>query len=477
MYKKRQKMKFFKIIPLIILFFLNIQPVKAEELSISKGEVLTLEQCIDIAVNRNPNIDLAKNTTKIYESRVGQVKSGYLPQINLSSGYNRLNPIANVGIDRDNNNYSGNIGVNQLIYDFGKTPTKVKIQGLNLESSKYDVNDTVVQIAYSVKQAYYAALISKINKDIQAQSINQHQQHLKQAKAFFEAGTKPKIDVTTAEVNLSNAKLNYIKANNAYKNALASLNNAMGMPDAPEYEIDNIFAFKHLDNNKASEVEISGKPGNLTKKESNTVLKSGISKYNIMSNLSFKKYDITFEDALKTAYESRSDLKAVITREESSKASIKLAKKEYFPVLSGAASYGIGGREYPLDSGWSFGANVTVPIFNGFLTKKQIDEARASLSVVKSSVEILKQNIYLEVQQAYINLTETEKRIPVIEMTINQSKEYFDLANGRYNVGVGNSIELQDAEINYNNAQLSYAQALYDYSIARSNLEKAMGVK
>ena len=418
---------------------------------------------------------MIKTQTLIWQITVGQVKSGYLPQINLSSGYNRLNSITNTGLDKDSNSYSGNVGVNQLIYDFGKTPTKVRIQDLNLDSSKYDVDNTVVQIAYNVKQAYYAALAAKISKDIYVQSINQYDRHLKQAQAFFEVGTKPKIDVTTAEVNLSNTKLNYIKADNLYKNAIANLNNAMGMPDAPEYEIDNIFAFKHID--KANEVEISTKSDGLSKQESSTVLKSGVTRYNIMDNLTFKKYDVSFEGALEKAFENRPDLKSTITKEEAANESIKLAKKDYLPVLSGGASYGIGGREFPLDNGWSVGASVTLPVFNGFLTQKQIDEARANLNVVKSSIEILKQNIYLQVKQAYINLTEAEKRIPVTEMSVNQAKEYFDLANGRYNVGVGNSIELQDAEINYNNAQLSYVQALYDYNVARSNLEKAMGVK
>ena len=425
-------MNFFRIFFFISLIVITFQSVKAEEMTINKGEVLTLERCIDIAISKNPNIDLADSTTKVYESRVGQVKSGYLPQINLSSGYNRLNSITNVGIDRDNNSYSGSVGVNQLIYDFGKTPTKVKIQDLNLGSSKYDLDDTVISVAYSVKQSYYNALTAKISKDIHTQSINQYEQHLRQAKAFFEVGTKPKIDVTTAEVNLSNAKLNYIKADNLYKNAIANLNNAMGMPDAPEYDIDNIFAFKHIDNKRADEIEISSKSGseNSPKQEDDTVLKSNVTKYNIIDNLTFKKYDIGFEDALQTAFENRPDLKSTITKEEVANESIKLAKKDYLPVLSGAASYGLGGREFPLDNGWSVGANVTISVFNGFLTKKQIDEAKANLNVAMSSVEILKQNIYLQVKQAYINLTEAEKRIPVAEMTVNQAKEYFDLANG-----------------------------------------------
>ena len=459
---------------IFLVFFSNFS-VFAENQAIKTGDVLTLEECIDIAINNNPNITLAKDTTKIYQSKIGQAKSGYFPQLNLSTGYSRQNPTTTFGSDKSSNQYSGNVSLNQLIYDFGKTSAKVKIQDLNLDSSRLDVDNEVVLTAYNVKQAYFTALSSKINKAILAQAINQSEQHLKQAKAFFEAGMKSKIDVTTADVNLSNAKLNYIKANDAYKTAIANLNNAMGIPDAPEYNIADTIMFKNKLENEVA-VSYEGKPTS-NKPEDKSVLKSGITKLNIIDNIVFKKYDVNFEEAIKTAYDNRQDLKSLISKEAAAHESVKLAQKDYLPVLSGFAGYGLGGQKFPLDNGWSAGANVNVSVFNGFLTKNQINEAKANLGSVKSSVEILKQNIYLQVQQACISLTEAEKRLPVAEIIIKQAEENLELANGRYKVGVGNSIEVQDAEISYNSAQLAYVQTLYDYNIGRSNLEKAMGVK
>jgi len=206
-------------------------------------------------------------------------------------------------------------------------------------------------------------------------------------------------------------------------------------------------------------------------------LKSGIEKHNIIENLSFEKYNITLNEAINKAFENRLDLKSLITREISSNESVKLSKKEYYPNLQSYANYSYGGQQFPLDNGWSFGANLNIPVFNGLLTKNQINEAKANMDIAKSNIEILKQNIYLQVQQAYINLTQVEKSIPVAELIVKQAKENYELANGRYNVGVGNSIEVNDAEISYNNAQLAYVQAFYDYNIAYINFEKAMGVK
>lgn len=488
-YRKQFSMKI-KIVFIFILLLLNSNPLFAENTLIKQGDNLTLDRCIDIAISKNPNINLAENTTKAYKSRIGESKAGYLPQVGLSSGYNRANPITSLNTaDKDSNQYAGSITLNQLVYDFGKTPTKVKIQDLNFNSSRFDVENAVILTSYNVKQAYYSALTAKINRDIYERSITQYEQHLKQARAFYEVGTKSKIDVTTANVNLSNAKLNYIKANDSYKIAISNLNNAMGIPDAPEYNISDDLNYKDHNNSVEKNLlkittttnnNITNKTKLIAKKTAKPdkpALKSSVSECNIVKNLQFKKYDITFGDALKTAYANRPDLKSLIIKGDSANESVKLAKKDYFPDVTGFANYGWGGKTFPLDSGWSFGANVNLPVFNEFLTKNKIDEAKANMNIAESNVDILKQNIYLQVQQAYISLTESEKRIPITELTVMQTKESLDLANGRYKVGVGNAIEVQDAEINYNNAQLSYIQAFYDYNTARINLEKAMGVK
>lgn len=450
----------------------------ADDYTINEGETLTIDRCVEIAMHKNPSINLEVNTSRVMQSKIGQIKSDFLPQLGLTTGYNRQNFITDSDKDIAFNNYSGNIWLNQLIYDFGRTSGKSKIASLNVNSSKYDIENAVIQVAYNVKAAYYQSLSAKLNIDIIDKSIKQYERHLKQSNAFFEVGTKAKIDVINAEVNLSNAKLNYIKANNTYKLAIANLNNAMGIFQTPQYKLANTLTYRNKDSDKKEEpISSKEKPNSVQKINNKAVLKSNVSKNNMIDNLVLEKYDINLENALKKAFENRPDLKARANKESAAKESVKLIKRDYYPRISSFASYGAGGSKSPLDSGWAIGANVTLPVFNGLLTNSQLKEGKANLDVVKSEIDILKQNIYLEVQQAYINITETEKRIPVAEIIVKQAKENLDLSNGRYNVGVGNFIELQGAETNYNNAQLSYIQTLYDYNIARCNLEKSMGVK
>ena len=452
--------------------------IKAAEIAppkelIEQGAVLTLDQCINIAIKMNPGVSAAKSTTDIYQSRIGEVKANYFPQVNVASGYNRENPSGD--FHGDYNQYGGTASVSQLLFDFGKTPTQTKVAKLNLSSSRNNLDNTIVQLAFNVKQNYYNVLAAKLSEDIYKKSIKEYEEHLRQAKAFFKIGTISKIDVTTAEVNLSNAQLNYIKAEDQYKTSISLLNNVMGIPNAPEYSIADTLTYKS--NVKVGVSNSSTKIINVANKSNNPSLKSSVEETDIVENLAFKKFDITLEDATKKAFDNRPDLKALIATQASAKASVRLAQSNYFPTVSGTASYGWGGTTFPLDNGWAFGANVNIPVFNGLLTQNQVKEAKANLDVQSANLEALKQTVYLNVQQSYISLADAEKSIPLAEIIEKQAKENLQLANGRYKVGLGSSIEVEDAETNYNNAQLSYIQAFYNYNIARINLEKAMGVK
>jgi len=405
---------------------------------IQKGELLNLERCIEIALRKNPAIVAARNTVNVNESRVGQARAGYLPVIDWTSSASRTSagPRQTLGLRTGSalyNSYSTGFTLNQNIYDFGKTSTQVEIQRLNLDSSRSDLENVSEQVILNVKQAYFGVLQARRNRIVSEEAVRQFQLHLEQAKGFYEAGTKPKFDVTKAEVDLSNAKLNLIKADNALRIAIVSLNNAMGVPDAPEYTIED--------------------------------------------NLSFQKYEMTLEDALSKAFENRHDLRSIITKRQAAETSVELAKKNYYPVLTGSAGYNYAGNEFPLTRGWNIGATFTFPIFSGFLTKYQVEEAKANLNVLKANEESIRQTVILEVQQAFLNLKEAEERIPTAELTVKQAEENFEIATGRYAAGVGNPIEVTDAEVVLINARTAYIQALYDYRVARASLEKAMGVR
>ena len=420
-----------KFIPVIAFILIVSSGAKAEEV-IKKGELLNMDTCIEIALKKQPNIVAAKSTVNVNQSRVGQAKANYYPQVDLTSGYSRTSPVSRTD-HNSSDQYTGSATLKQNIYDFGKTSTQVDIQNLNLDSSKSDLANVTAQIILNVKQSYYGVLAAKKNRDVADETVKQFQSHLEQAKGFYEVGTKPKFDVTKAGVDLSNSRLNLIKAENSLRLAVVTLNNAIGVPDAPEYTIED--------------------------------------------NLSFLKSGIVFTEAIERAYKNRQDLTSLVFKRQAAEKSVKLAETGYYPALTGNAAYNRSGEKFPLGEGWNAGVTLSFPIFSGFLTKYQVEEAKANLDVLKANEELLKQNIFLEVQQIYLNLEEAEERIPVAELAVKQAEENLELANGRYAAGVGHPIEVTDAQVGLINAKLSHIQALYDYKVALANLEKAMGTK
>jgi outer membrane protein len=421
---------------IILISFMLLMPFSAgaQEI-ITKGESLNLERCVEIALKMHPDIIAASSTVNASESRTGQAKAGYYPQINWSSSYGRISPASSgssLGRTDAYDAYSAGFNLSQTIYDFGKTPTQVKIQNLNLASSRSDLQTTSDQVIYNVKQKYYGILQAKRNRDVSIESVKQFEQHLEQAKGFFTVGTKPKFDVTKAEVDLGNARLILIRAENTLRLGTANLNNAMGVPDAPEYMLED--------------------------------------------NLLFRKYDMTFEDALSKASQNRPDLQSIVAKKQAAEQAIELAKKGYYPALTGNAAYNWTGDKFPLDHGWNVGATLSFPLFSGYLTKYQVEEAKANLNVLTANEESVRQTVFLDVQQAYLNLRDAEERVPVAELTVKQAGENFELASGRYTAGVGNPIEVTDASVALSNAKTAYIQALYDYRVAQAGLEKAMGI-
>jgi outer membrane protein TolC len=293
------------------------------------------------------------------------------------------------------------------------------------------MRNTSSDVIHEVKVNYYTVLQARDTREANRETVRQFEEHLDMAKKLYETGIKPMIDVTKAEVDLSQARLNLIKADNNLKVSMEMLANSMGLNQSPEF--------------------------------------------NIKDTESFRDFEIDFNSALDRAYNNRPDLKSLEARYSAAKSSIDLARSGHYPTMSGEALYGYTGNDFPLDSEWNLGAFLSIPIFSGFNVNYKIGEAQANLKTASAGIELLKQNIRLGVKKAIINLDEIKKAMGVASMGVSQARENREMAEGRYAEGLGNSIEITDAYILELNAKTAYANVMYNYWIALANLEKEMG--
>jgi outer membrane protein len=419
--------------------------------SIVPGQPLALQQAIEIGLKNQPTVTANTFALRAAEARIGEAQANYYPQVNLSNSYQRFSAptnttsvaqltsssagvpaVATSGSGGPSDRYTSLAGVTATIFDFGRTPSQVRIQKYNTESARFNLENVKDDVVFNVKQAYFSLLQARKKVVIGRETVEQFQKHLQQAQGFFEVGLKPKFDVTKAEVDLSNAQLALIQAENNLRLAWVTLNNAMGLPDPPEYSVED---------------------------------------------MPFMKYTLPYEQALRQAYAQRSDLLSLTGQKKSSKESITFAKRNYLPTLSGSANYYYAGTGFPLDEGWNFGLNMTWPIFSGFLTTYQVAEAQANYDSTVANETNLKLTILLQVQQGYLTLREAEERMANTELTVRQATENLELATGRYQAGVGNPIEVTDALVAHSNAQTAYVTALYDYKIAAARIERSIGAR
>ena len=403
--------------------------------SVEKNIDMTLDRCIELALGNNPDINAAFNDIFAYDARIKEVWSNYFPQLSWQTGYTRTRQLQLSDALQESLTYNyfvlGQITLQQMLYDFGVTQNQATIKRLDYEAAKTTLIATINNVIYETKDAYYQLLYAFENKRVAEDTVLKFEMFYNQAKAFYEIGVSPKVDVTIAEVNLSDSKLKLIQADNAVSLAVARLNNVMGVPF--------------------------------------------IDKYNVVERLKYLPTDIDFKKSIEIARESRPEIKLAQLRLENSRQTVKLVKKSYLPTLSIEGQFMEGGKNPVSNYGYNFGGYLNFPTFNGMYLKNAIKEAKALYDKQVALTKSTQNGIYLEIQNAYLTLEEKKNQIPVATLNVKQAKENYELSYGRYRVGEASPTELKDAQISYQQAQLNYYKAMYQYNSARADLERAIG--
>ncbi|MBO8430727.1 TolC family protein [Spirochaetes bacterium] len=458
-----------------VLFSTSIACAAEKYAVIEKGAHLTISDCIKIALNNSPLIKQAHYNYRISKADLGLAKSAFFPTIGVGAGYN-YNANKNNRYSTNQDYYSAEASLNQLIWNFGKTNARIKMQKFNKIAALYTFDNVVLDTIYGVKNYYYAVLAAKATVDINRANVQINERNYQRTKAYFDEGIRSKIDLVNAEVYLSDSKVTLVQSERAYQNAIIALNNAMYVAYTPEYEIENTETFNFNKNEIPVNLQKISEKTDLSKTPnpvSDATLTSGVEKLDVIENYKFKPFPYTFEQCVEEANKNRPDLKAYEATIEAMKQSLLYIKREYYPELTGSVGYGY--RDLSNTNSLNVGVNISSSV-NILGKKYEIDSGKLQVDLAKNTLEMAKQNMYFDIQDAYVSMKQYEKQIPLLAVKVRQTLENLELADGRYSVGLGDYIELQDAKVNYNNAQNSYVQAVYNYNVSRSNLERLIAL-
>ena len=410
-------------------------------------EIYTVDDLILKALENSPELHISSANYEASKSRYTLANANYRPTLDLlvSAGEGGQNNVPTKPNDMVNDSIIlGKLSVEQLIYDFGKTSS-------NSESFKYDsqsyANSYKQQISdkkKEVRSAYYHVLQNIALINVNTENIKLNEAQLYRSQKYFDAGIKTKIDISDAKVELIKSKLDLKKSQYDLKLSYA--------------ELDRVIGFKNINNN----YEVYAKKLDLAHL------------YN-----SLTEYDLALKDAIEFAYTNRYELKKQTANVSTSKANSQVAASEYYPSLYFNADY----TKQHVDTfknivpknQWQASVNLNWNIYQGGAKDALTQEKKIQVDIAQSNLQYSRLLIKTQTTQAYLNIYKAKDSVELSQSLLKVSNEKFHQASQRYEYGLSDFIELQQARQGYIDAMASLVIDYYNYYNSIAVLDNAIG--
>ena len=402
------------------------------------GRELGLEETVAIALANQPTIQNRVSAYVAAQQRVAQALSPLLPQVSgLWTAFQQksVNQVTvagtgqNITLNTINLQTQATVTASQLLFDFGKNWAATDAAKANSEFARESVELQRDLIALAVKQSYYGLLLASRLVVVNAQALDRADLNLRSAKGFFEVGTRPRFDVTRAEVDVANARVSLIRAQNAVSLSRIALNTGMGIAiNAPTRIVDT---------------------------------------------LAYEPFMVDRDSLVAEALRRRAEYRQAKYQVDAAEATLRQNFRNFFPDVIASGTYGSARAD--MNEIYSYGVQLSWSIFDGGNKVARYKEAKALLDSSKANVRDTELTIWQQVEQAYVNLISAEEQIGAAQKAVESAQENFRLSQGRFDAGVGTIIELTDAQLALTQAQSTQAQALTDYRLAIAQLERNLG--
>jgi outer membrane protein len=402
-----------------------------------QGGVLTLDDALARAA-AHPRMSEVRASAGQATARVAEARAGYLPSATALATYLPAQvgqsggaiPGAAAGVNAVNPFYQASIVVTQPIWDFGRTSGQVRSATLAEGATGSDLAAATKDVELQVRAAYYNALAAGELVLVAEETERQMQSHLALAKGSLEVGRRTPFDVARAEVDVAGARIGRIQAESGLAAARSALSAAIG-EDVGQAPLER-------------PVERAGE-------------------------------DLSPERAASAALAQRPEMAALDLRMDAQRAAISAASSAHYPILAAVGQLAWKGMELPATRSWQVGVTIAVPLLAGGGDVARVREQEALFGQLRSQRETLALQIKAEAVQAAIAVDEARAREMASDALLRQARQNLDLAEGRYQAGVGSIIELSDAQAVLTTARSQRVRAGYDLATARARLERAVG--
>jgi len=396
---------------------------------------LSLKEAQALAVKNNPQISVARLTALASQQVTREVRSSLWPTAAVELTAVDANPGTRITAGALNNpiiyqRAAAGAMVSQLLTDFGRTTNLISSANLAAKAENQNALATKEQILLAVDQAFYNALQAHAVLTVAQQTVNDRQTVSNQVDALFKSKLKSELDLSFANVNLAQAKLLLLDAQNNEDAALAALSAILGF--------SNLQSFQLAEDSAPS----APPPGNV-------------------------------DGLISTAFAMRPEILALQFQSESAKKFQKAERDLLFPDIRALGAVGDTPVRNPVVSSWygAVGVNVNIPVFNGFLYNARSREASLRAQATDERLRDLRDRISRDVRTAWLNANTAYDRLAVTQQLMDQADLALHLAQSRYNLGLGSIVELSQAQLQQTQAEISNAQAGYDYRLSLAVLQ------
>jgi outer membrane protein len=417
--------------------------------AVGAPQVLTLEEALRLARARQPQLAVARAAAEAGRARSDEARAGLLPQVSINAQYERTTanfvarpsvvPLSTSTLAKSPtwqtfDFFNGTLQVSQLVWDFGQTSQRWRAAQANADALGQNERTTAQSVSLNVRTAFFNAFGGKALVQVARETAANLERHLLQTQAFVQQGTRAPIDLATALTNLANAKAQLVTAEGNYRAARAQLNQAIGLPSTPQYE---------LADPGLAPVEGEGDP---------------------------------LETLVAEAEQVRPELASLEYQIEAQRRTARALRGAYGPALSAGANGTEAGTQLSGLS-WNVAATVTLSWspYQGGLTSAQVHEAEATLRQLEAQLEQERLQVRFEVEQAQVGVQTAAATLASQREAVINAREQLRLAEGRFATGVGNSVELNDAQVALTNAESQEVAAAARLSTARAQLAQALG--
>jgi outer membrane protein len=425
----------------------------ATTIAAAQTKTLTLEQARQIALERNLSVAQAQNNVEAAQASVMAATGDYLPTLSASGGWTRNQtegPVTIGGVQIPNtkavfNNFSTSVNLNYTLFNGFAREGNYTRTSANAIATEQTAARTRQSIIFQVERAYLNVLRNEQLVKVSEENLKRDLRQLERITESNRVGALSRADVYRQQSQVAADELSVINAQNNYDKAKADLLALIGLDVNDEYTI--------ADPSISTEIARSE-------------LESSAEQYS------------NFPELARRALAKRPDYLGATESVRSAEGGISAARSGYFPSVSAFAGYGFSNRELSRlteNKSINWGLNLRWNLFDGFSTNEALQSAYVQKKNAELSLQQTERNINVEVKKALLDLEAARKAYEVSQKGLVSATEDRKIAEERYNLGAGTLLDLLTANAGLVSAQANKVNAVYDFIIAKRNLEYVIG--